>query len=503
MRCRGVLRAALMVCCLLAVGCGCQSPREGKQPGASPSQDVAARIRAVEEGLLPAYILEGVNDGQPPSSISERMRGWQVPGVSVAVINDGVIEWAKGYGEVEAGGRGVDTETIFQTGSIGKTLTAMTMLTLVERGVLDLDRDVNEQMSSWQLPVSEVAESEPVTLGRILNHSAGLTVHGFSGYTPGEPLPTLRRMLDGEPPSNSEAVSIGWKPGTEWRYSGGGFLVAQQVIKDVTGRPFSDVVEELVLEPLGMTRTFYRAQLDEELLGNATMGHQEDGSIMSGRYRAMPEYGAGAGLWSTPSDLAELASSIMRARAGGDREPITTDATLNMLTARLGGYGLGLFVSGDGESFAFSHGGDNPGFHSYLIVFPQLGRGAVVMTNGDGGTPLYTEILHAIAEVYEWPDLRPTRAAVVEVDPARLDDLAGVYQVAGFGPLPLTVTDGALHVPDVFGGGDLIRLYPVDSRTFVDVIYGWAFAFEQDAPTSAWRAEITSGVNRLTAAKLE
>lgn len=457
----------------------------------------------VEEGLAPAYILKGVNERQPRWGLAERMKHWHVPGVSVAVINDGVIEWAKGYGEVEPGGRAVDTETIFQSASLGKTLTAVTVLALVDRGELELDRDVNEYLASWRLPETEVAAGEPVTLERILNHSAGLTVHGFAGYAPGEPLPTLRQMLDGEPPCNSGAVTIRWQPGTEWRYSGGGYLVAQQVIEDVTGRAFSEVVEERVLEPLGMTRTFYRSQLGEELLPNAAMGHQADGSMMSGRYRVMPEYGPGGGLWSTASDLAQLGTSIMRTRAGKEGEPITPGAARNMLTARLGGYGLGIFVRGEGRDFAFSHGGDNTGFHSYLIAFPELGRGAAIMTNGDRGPPLYIEILHAIADAYEWPELRPVNAAVVDVDPARLDELAGSYEVAGIGRLPLTVSDGALHVPDVFGSGDPVRLYPVAPNEFVDPIYGWAFAFEQDAASGVWKAEVTWGVYHLSAVKVE
>lgn len=496
-------RSTCFVCCVFFVACVCQCSAKKEEAKTLPPQVRLDHIQLVEKGLRPAYILEGVNDGQPPASIEERLRYWHVPGVSVAVVNNGAIEWAKGYGVTEAGGRVIDTETIFQTGSIGKTVTAVTVLALVDRGLFGLDRAVNEYLTSWQLPESEVAEGEYVTLERILNHGAGLTVHGFPGYMPGQPLPTLTQMLEGEAPCNSGPVTIRWKPGTEWRYSGGGYLVTQQAITDVTGRPFSDVVEELVLDPLGMTRTLYRSQLSEELLKNAAMGHQADGSIIAGRYRAMPEYGAGGGLWSTPSDLAKLGVSIMRAWAGGEGEPITTRTAQNMLTARLGGYGLGIIVRGRDERFTFSHGGDNTGFHAYLVVFPALGLGAAIMTNGDGGTPLHLEILHAIADAYEWPDFRPAHHAVLDVDSARLEDLAGQYEVAGIGRLPLTVADGALHVPNAFGGGDAIRLFPVTFNKFVDPVYGCAFTFERGANSDTLRAEVTIGVYRLSAVKVE
>jgi CubicO group peptidase (beta-lactamase class C family) len=488
---------------LLAVVCGCQRASEEKAAKTSPSRDRFDHIQLVEKGLRPAYILKGVNDGQPPASIEERLRHWHVPGVSVAVVNNGAIEWAKGYGVTEAGGRVVDTETIFQTASIGKMVTAVTVLALVDRGLFDLDRDVNEYLTSWQLPESEAAGGEIVSLERILNHSAGLTVHGFAGYTPGQPLPTLKQMLEGEAPCNSGAVTIGWKPGTEWRYSGGGYLVVQQAIADVTGRPFSGVVEELVLDPHGMTRTLYRSQLSEELLKNAAMGHQADGSIIAGRYRAMPEYGAGGGLWSTPSDLAKLGISIMRAWTGSEGEPITTGSARNMLTARLGGYGLGVMVNGHDERFTFSHGGDNTGFHTYLVVFPALGCGAAIMTNGDGGRFLFVEILRAIAEAYEWPDFRPAHHTVVTVDSAHLERLAGQYEITGFGRLPLAAADGALVVPDVLGGGDAIRLYPVAFDTFVDPVYGCAFTFEPETMAGILRAEVTLGVYRTSAIKVE
>ncbi len=464
-------------------------------------------MQKVEEGLAPSYILDGVNDQQTHWGIRERMDYWHVPGVSLAVINHGKIEWAKGYGVTEADGSAVGKETIFQTGSLGKTVTAVTVLALVDQGMLQLDRDVTDYLASWHLPDTSIAEGEPVTLERILNHSAGLTVHGFGGYDQDASLPTLQQILNGEPPCNSGSVRIGWKPGSHWRYSGGGYIVAQQIIEDVSGKPFSGVVDSLVLEPLGMDRTFYRARLSKALMQDAAMGHTADGSMLSGGYRVMPEYGAGAGLWSTASDLAGLGCSIMRARAGSGDEPITPRSARNMLKARLGGYGLGMFVRGQGREFEFYHGGDNTGFHCFMIVFPELGQGTVIMTNGDHGTQLYDEILHGLANAYDWPDLKTVRSAVVDVGSASLNDLAGSYDVAGLGKLPLTVEDGRLHVPDILGDGHAIPLYPVDSLTYVNPTYGWIFAFDRatsgSTADSTWTADVSFGVYHLSAVKIE
>jgi CubicO group peptidase (beta-lactamase class C family) len=498
-------RASKIVCGFgftLTVLSACHLTEETDAPSLETSPVVADRVLAVESRLLPAWIIAGVNRDDSSWTIEGRMKARAVPGVGVAVINDGRIEWAKGYGEVAAGEGSADATTIFQAASIGKTVTAMTVLALVDRDVLDLDRDVNQDLVSWRLPAADIAEDEEVTLDRILSHTAGLTVHGFGGYTPGEELPTLPQMLDGEAPTNSGAVRIGWKPGTEMRYSGGGYLVAQQVIEDVTGKQFEHVVDEVVLRPLGMTRTLYRATLTTELNANASAGHQVDGAVMPGRYRAMPEYGAGGGLWTTPSDLCRLALAIADARAGREGGPISPAAARDMLTPRLGGYGLGVFLSGQGTDFAFHHGGDNTGFHSYLVLYPELGQGAAIMTNGDGGILLYAEILRAISDVYGWPDYRPVRATVADVEQDWLERLTGIWNVEGFGELPVSDGNGALELPDLWGMGAPIRLYPVSRRTFVAPDYDLAFEFEDTDPVEPRVASITFGLDTYRASKV-
>jgi CubicO group peptidase (beta-lactamase class C family) len=491
---------SLMVLLVLSA---CQRPANTGAQSVETSPAVLYRVLAVEEQLLPAWVIAGVDRDTSSWTIEGRMTARAVPGVSVAVINADRIEWARGYGEAAAGEAPVDADTIFQAASIGKTLTAMTVLALVDRGVLDLDRDVNEYLVSWRLPTTEIADGEIVTLDRILSHTAGLTVHGFGGYTPGEELPSLRQMLDGEAPTNSGAVRIAWKPGTEMRYSGGGYLVSQQIIEDVTGKPFESVVEELVLRPLGMTRTFYRATLDTELARSASAGHLVNGAIMPGRYRAMPEYGAGAGLWSTPSDLCRLALAIADARTGHAGGPVSPAAARDMLTPRLGGNGLGVFLSGQGDVFAFYHGGDNTGFHAFLVVYPERGQGAAIMTNGDGGILLYSEILRAISAVYEWPDYRPVRATVAGVDQGQLERLSGIWSVEGFGELPVSEANGALELPDLWGTGAPIRLFPVNRRTFVAPDYDLAFAFEDPDTGVPGVAEITFGLDTYRASRVD
>ena len=154
-------------------------------------------VQRVENGLRAPIAIKG----QPTAtmSIAERLKFYRVPGVSVAVINRGKVDWARGYGRTSAdGGTPVTTETLFQAASISKHVAAMVALHLVDEGKLALDEDVNLRLRSWKVPENEFTKTEKVTLRRLLNHSAGLTVHGFPGYEAGSPVPTLVQVLDGK-----------------------------------------------------------------------------------------------------------------------------------------------------------------------------------------------------------------------------------------------------------------------------------------------------------------
>src|SRR6185295_16912658 len=180
---------------------------------------VQSRVERVENGLLPAVIVKGV----PGWTVQERLKRYKIPGVSVAVINNYKVEWAKAYGVKDSDtNEPVTTETLFQAGSISKSVNAMVALKKVEQGKISLDENINAKLTSWKLPDNEFTAKHKVTLANLLSHTGGLTVHGFPGYAPGEALPTLPQILDGAPPANTPAVRVNMEPGTKFRYSGGG-----------------------------------------------------------------------------------------------------------------------------------------------------------------------------------------------------------------------------------------------------------------------------------------
>lgn len=350
--------------------------------------------------LIGAFLLIGCKSSGP-DEISQRIQ--RVEGewaqhlksnrqlaVGVAVINDWKVEWARGYGAATK-------DTLFQAASISKPVTALAMMRLVEEGKLDLDQDVNEKLAGWKVRDNEFTKKEKVTLRRLLSHSAGLTVHGFPGYPPGEPLPSLVQVLDGKDPANTDPVRVDQAPGSQWRYSGGGYCVIQQLLVDVTGEAFEEFMRKTVLSPLGMKDSTYRQPLPEKLRNRAATGLRITGIPVQGKWHTYPEMAA-AGLWTTPGDLALFVVELLK-----PGRVLAKETARQMLTVAKGGYGLGISVQGKGESLLISHGGNNAGFSCFLLGFTRTGQGAVVMTNSDAGNPLIQEILQQLAKEYAWP----------------------------------------------------------------------------------------------------
>lgn len=351
-------------------------------------------------GLLGLAVL-GLRGAEIDSRVQQSMEALKVPGVSIAVLKDGKIDWARGYGVTAVeGGKPVTPETLFQAASLSKHVAALVALRLVDEGKLSLDEDVNVKLRSWKVPENEFTRTEKVTLRRLLNHSAGLTVHGFRGYAEGEPVPTMLDLLDGKKPANSAAIRVDVVPGTTWRYSGGGYEVMQQLVMDVTGKPFAQLAKETVLEPLGMTHSTFEQPLPARFDSNAASGHNGAGKPIPGRWHTYPEMTA-AGLWTTPSDLARVAMELQK--GGHILKPATRTA---MLTRVVGDYGLGLGLGETDGQKSFSHGGSNAGFRCSLFAYRDNGKGAIVMTNSDRGGQLAEEILKTIAAESEWPGQR-------------------------------------------------------------------------------------------------
>jgi len=397
------------------------------KPQTSHQGSEEARIERVLSGLRAPIAIKS----QPSerSTLAEEMAQSHLPGISIAVIDNGQIAWARGFGVKEAGRTDpVTTSTLFQAQSISKAVTATATLVLVNSGRLSLDKSPNVYLKSWRLPYNEYQAPEKVTLRRILSHSSGLNVGSFAGYQPGEPLPSLLQILDGEKPANNPPIRVDFTPGSKSRYSGGGAEVMQQLLMDVTGQQFPELMKRLVLTPVGMTSSTYEQPLPQTRWAEAASGHDGEGAVIKGKWLIQPQMAAG-GLWTTPTDLAKWALAITRAWKGEQNELFSKRTATEMLTVQKAPYGLGVEVQGVGPSLEFSHGGSNLGFRAQVVMFPAVGKGAVIMANGDRADWVIGNLIRSIASEYHWPALTQTEREVVPLSTTQLDALVGVYSL--------------------------------------------------------------------------
>lgn len=335
--------------------------------------------------------------------LTAAMRDHQVPGASIAVIDDYRIAWAEGFG-VAAVGRDepVTPTTLFQAASISKPVAAIGALKLVELGRLQLDEEVNARLTAWRIPASPLTLGRPVTLRLLLSHSAGMTVHGFDGYDRTAAVPTLVQVLSGVAPANSRPVLVDQKPGYGFRYSGGGYSVVQQLIIDVTAQPFADYMRQHVLEPLDMKQSRYEQPLDERSISQAALGHRKNQTPVPGGFHVYPEMAA-AGLWTTPSDLATLAIEVANTAVGRPGRVLSGATVSEMLKLQNDKVGLGFFIRGQGRGQSFGHDGANDGYRCELIMLPATGQGLALMTNSDTGGQMYKTVNAAVRAAYRWP----------------------------------------------------------------------------------------------------
>ncbi|HEV2800715.1 MAG TPA: serine hydrolase [Pyrinomonadaceae bacterium] len=461
---------------------------DARQNDAPNQNSLAERIRRVESGLLPPVIFKGRN--LPQMTLAERMSFYKTPGVSIAVINGGRIEWAKAYGAKENGGRQpVTPETLFQAASVSKPVAALVALRLVQEGRLKLDEDVNRYLVSWKVPENEFTKTKKVTLRGLLAHTAGLSVHGFTGFAADAKPATLLQILDGTPPANSAPVRVEAVPGTRWRYSGGGYSVLQQLLIDVAGKPFSALAREKVLLPLKMARSNFEQPLSSEWVGDVASGHLANGDKVKGGWNIYPTLAAGA-MWTTASDMARFALEIQQSAQGKSNKILSTELANEMLTPQLENWGLGPTVQGAGRTRRFSHGGSTRGYRAFMVAYTETGQGAVVMTNSDNGEMLFDEILRSIAREYEWPDFQPTEKTLASVSPRVFESYVGQYEFRPNVILTITTEGGRMY--GKLPGNPQAEFFPEsETKYFLSVPGNPEVTFVKDA-----RGEVT-GLNLL------
>lgn len=417
---------------------------------------------AAQEPSVSRYIaaIEGPqadlgSNGLGSLTIEELMDRFHVPGVSIAVIHDFEIHWAKGYGiaDVETG-EAVETDTLFQAGSISKPVAAMGVLKAVQDGLFGLDDDINDILTSWQLDTGEFTRDRPVTPRTLMSHTSGLgDGFGFPGYDPAGPIPTVIQILEGAPPSNTRRLFMERPPMSLMEYSGGGVTLMQQALEDARGKPFEDVLRDDVLLPIGMVDSTYANPLSAERDRKAARAHDSEGRSRGAKWHVYPEMAA-AGLWTTASDLARFAIEVQKSAAGQSSKVLNRAMVQEMLTpVGVGDFAIGFSIQKLGQGWYFVHSGSDWGFQAFLIGHKVHGYGFAVMTNSDQGIAVIQEVNQRLQRAYEWDSLAepaprgydpPPDFEEIELSAEVLDDYVGEYRLTEQITIAITLENGVL-----------------------------------------------------------
>jgi CubicO group peptidase (beta-lactamase class C family) len=380
---------------------------------AVPSERTAdPRIQRFENGLLPRVVLK--ESLGRTASITQRMRDLGIPGASIAVIDQGKVVFVRAYGLSDTVDRtAVTSDTLFQAGSISKPIAALGALRLVKEGKLSLDEDVNAKLRTWRVPENDFTKHDKVTLRRLVSHTAGLTVHGFPGYAAGTPVPTVVQVLNGEPPANTAPVRVDVRPGSTWRYSGGGYTVMQLLIADTSNQSFESFLQSQVLDVLGMKSSTYAQNPSPALAARRASGHQHGGERVPGKLNIYPEMAA-AGLWTTASDLAQYLIFVQNAVRGETGALLDASLATELVTRQQDWFhGLGPEIYEVGEFARFGHDGVDQGFEASMVAYVAQGKGVVIMSNANGSSAFFDEIKGSVARAYDWPGF-PVRPQTVK-----------------------------------------------------------------------------------------
>ena len=424
------------------------------------------KVKAVENGLEGAL----KSEGQKPWSIQERMTYYHIKGLSIAVICNYKLVWAKGYGWADDSLKiPVTTQTLFQAASLSKSLNSVGVLKLLQDKKLDIYADINNYLSSWKFPYDSLSKGKKISMANLLSHTGGITVHGFDGYERGTVLPTLQQVLDGQKPANSDPIRSMFAPGLKSEYSGGGITISQEIVTDITHQPYDKFMYEKVLKPMGMTSSTYQQPPNDKKQELLATGYRPDGAAIKGRYHIYPEQAA-AGLWTNPTDLSKYIIETQLAYEGRSSKVLNQQTTKLRLTPYLDKQAaLGVFLTDlDGTTY-FRHSGANEGFRSDYFGSLEGGNGLVIMVNSDNGQ-IMPEIENAIARVYGFKGLYQSKlVTTTSVADSVLQTYTGEYElVPGFS---IAVTREGGHLFGQGTGQPKFELYPeTQTKFFLKVV---------------------------------
>lgn len=434
----------------------------------SYSKNNLEKIRQVEGGI-PSTIR---TDNDSLWSLVNRMEYYNVPGLTIAVIDNYKLVWTKGYGLANKDENQIVTaKTLFQAGSISKNINAIGILKLVQNEKLNLNEDINVYLKTWKFPYDKKLGSQTINTSHLLSHHAGLSVSGFSGYTKGQVIPTINQILDGDKPANTDAVRSQNKSGISFQYSGGGITILQLMITDITGLQYNDYMQKEVLSTLEMTNSLFGHTFSSEMNYELASGYNFNGQIVPGKFNIYPEEAA-AGLWTTSEDLAKYVIETQLSLLDKSNKILSQDLTNLMHSPFLENSisGLGVFLVSKGKNRYFEHKGGNNGFKAQYFGSLDGGKGVVVMINSDN-YGIIMEIVNAVSIAYDWEGFyTPQFTKTISLQDDQLLPYAGEYKLSSEAEISISIRRKKLKA--LWTGHHEVDTFPITENKFIAMLFG-------------------------------
>lgn len=386
---------------------------------------IEEKIADIENGLLHAVVLAG----QPIKtfSIYERMDYYDVPGLSIAIIKDNQIEWAKSYGVKRKNSTdSVSLNTLFQAASLSKPVTALVVLKLVEQGKIDLDSNVNDQLNTWKIPENKYTINKKVSPKDLILHTSGLNIPSFPGYSAGQKLPNIYDILNGNNLSNTESATVQFEPNSRWSYSGAGYEVLQLLLMEKMSMSFPELMQVELFNPLEISNSTFEQENLSKIRNDIALAHLESGEVVENGYHLYPEMAA-AGLWTTPMDYAKIVCELQKEYQGNSNLILSEKMAKNALSRHYWHMALGFIMDEDGDSIALNFSGGNRGYICDIYSYLYAGSGAIIMSNSNNAGPLIESLYYSISKEYNWSKWKPDTISPVVLDFSVINRLKGEY----------------------------------------------------------------------------
>ncbi len=343
-------------------------------------------------------------------NINNQLKNHKLAGFSLTVFENYKIVYSNQFGVKSfKTNEKLDENTAFSTASISKPVTALLCHILAEKGFINLDEPIEKYLKRWSLPKSEYTTNVKPTWKHFMNHTAGITQHGFADFYEGDTIPSIKQSLLGQIPRYDKEIDFLFEPGTSWQYSGGGYVIIQMALEDTLNKPIAELAKEYIFEPLQMNNTTMKQPNEKGCLKNVALVHKKNGEVIRTGLPITPQV-APSGMWSTTNDLAKFAIEIQNALRNNSNSIISNKIAKEITKTTALKNAVGGWSYGWQKTFGFNNydwfmcNGSNTGVGGDIYATMTDGNGYVFLANGDKPNrfPIINKTLQKLQKLMNW-----------------------------------------------------------------------------------------------------